>query len=290
VEDDIKRLILQAGKYVPGNPLEDEWTRLILPLKAGDASIGFWLLGRRDPDDMYSLVEIPILQSLANQTAIALSNIRHAEQLKTLYQSDVDRYEKERMRLALELHDSVLNELAILRTNTDEANISPKFQASYDEATRRLREIVMDLRPPMLSYGLKPAIEELADNLMERSKDTINITVDLHVEGEARYAENIEQHIYRVVQEACGNAVRHARATLIQVSGALDSQKIFLKIQDNGIGFEINGQSDLDTLVANNHFGLTGMAERVRLIDGEVNIRSTPQAGTSIQVTWVNVP
>ena len=261
IDRDVENLTLQAGKYIPSFSSESEWIRIILPLKAGDSLIGFWLLGRRDPDDIYPIAEIPILQSLANQTAIALSNISHAEQLRSMYQSDIDRYEKERMRLALELHDSVLNELAVLRTNTDENSLSPKFQTSYEEVTRRLREIVSDLRPPMLMYGLKPAIDELADNLMERNGDKIKIHVDINA-SEERVPENIEQHLYRIVQEGCENALRHSQAQRIGIFGTFSPQKIDLIIEDDGKGFD--GQLEMTSLIANNHFGLAGMLERAR--------------------------
>jgi len=259
--------------------------RLILPLKVGDSFIGFWLLGRRDPDDNYPQAELPILQSLANQTAIALSNILHAEQLRKMYQSDIERYEKERMSLALELHDSVLNELAVLRTNLNEPNLSPKFQTSYEEITHRLREIVSDLRPPMLMYGLIPAITELADNLMERNGDRIKIKVDIQT-GEERLPQNIEQHLFRITQEACQNALRHAQANNITVAGALTSQGIDFIIEDDGTGFE--PQLDLSSLVANNHFGLAGMIERAHLIGAEISIQPSPNTGTKIHITWKN--
>ena len=289
-ESDLNDLISRVGKYIPGFSSEDEWVRLILPLKVGDSFIGFWLLGRRDPDDIYPQAEIPILQSIANQTAVALSNILQTERLHKLYEDDIKRNEKNRLKLALDLHDSVLNQLAILRLSVDDTHVSQNFQGAYDEVTRRLREIVTDLRPPMLSYGLKLGIQALADNLMERSKDTVNIVTDLHTEGEVRYAENIELHLFRIVQEACENAIRHAHATNIRISGLLNSQKIILKIEDDGTGFDIGKQLELDTLLANNHFGLAGIVERVHLIGGEINIQSTPQTGTNIHITWIYNP
>ena len=118
----IDELTAQAGKFFP-DILHCDWVRLILPLKVGDRFLGFWLLGQRDPDDHYPQAEIPILQSLANQTVIALSNIQHAEQLRKMYQADIERNEKERMHLALELHDSILNELAVLRASVNEAGL-----------------------------------------------------------------------------------------------------------------------------------------------------------------------
>lgn len=260
-----------------------DWVRLILPLKVGDHFIGFWLLGQRDPDDYYPQAEIPILQSLANQTAIALSNILHAEQLRKMYQSDVERYEKERMRLALELHDSVLNELAVLRTNLNEVNVSPQFQTSYEEVTHRLREIVTDLRPPMLMYGLIPAVNELADNLMERTGDRVTIKVGINT-SEERLPQNIEQHLFRIVQESCENSLRHARAKNINIFGRLAPGKVELDIADDGIGFD--PQTELSSLIANSHFGLAGMVERASLIGAEISIQSNLNAGTKVHITW----
>ncbi len=281
--NDINKLSSQAGIYLSTISPPYDWVRLILPLKVGDRFIGFWLLGRRDPDDSYPQAEILILQSIANQTAIALSNILHAEQLRKMYQSDIERYEKERTHLARELHDSVLNELAALRTSLDEVSVSSKFEASYEEVTHRLREIVSELRPPMLMYGLIPAINELADNLMERHSDKIKIKVDIQTSHE-RLPENIEQHLFRIVQESCENAIRHAKAKNITMFGALAPKSINLTIEDDGTGFDT--RLELSSLITNNHFGLAGMIERVHLIGAEINIRSSIGTGTSIHIAW----
>jgi signal transduction histidine kinase len=255
-------------------------------MRLGANLIGAWLLGRRAPDDLYPQAELPILQSLANQTAIALSNILQTERLRKMYEDDIKRNEKNRLQLALDLHDSVLNQLAVLRLSVDDTHVSPNFQGAYDEVSRRLREIVTDLRPPMLSYGLKLAIEELADNLMERSKDTVNVITDLQTEDEIRYAENIEQHLYRITQEACENSIRHANAANIRISGTLNPQKAFLKIEDDGTGFD--AQLELTSLIANSHFGLAGMVERAHLIGADINIQSSPNTGARILITWVD--
>jgi signal transduction histidine kinase len=281
--DRINDLVERGGQYIPELSENDEWMRLILPLRVGDSFIGFWLLGSRDPDDLYAPTEIPILQSIASQTAIALSNLVHGEQLRKMYQSDIERYEKERMRLARELHDSILNELAVLRNNLDEDSFSPRFQASYEEVIHRLREIVSDLRPPMLMYGLKPAIEGLADNLMERGADKIKITVDIQ-SGQERYPQNIEQHLYRIVQEACENTLRHSRATQITISGKLMPEYVQLLIEDNGAGFQTGERIELDDLLAGNHFGLVGMVERGTLIGAEVEINSSTTGGAQIKI------
>ena len=103
-EQDMPDLMTQPGIYrSPDLASSDQpysWIRLILPLKLGEETNGYWLFGRRDPDDIYSQLEIPILQSLASQTAIALSNILQTERLKSMYEGNIDRYEQERLRLS----------------------------------------------------------------------------------------------------------------------------------------------------------------------------------------------
>jgi signal transduction histidine kinase len=284
-ENQVSTLLIRSGKYIHDISHSNEWMRLILPLQVGDNLIGFWLLGRRDPDDLYSAVEIPILQSLANQTAIALSNIMYAEQIRKMYQSGIERYEGERMRLARDLHDSVLNELAVLRNDLGEMETSSTFQTSYQQVTHRLREIVSDLRPPMLIYGLKPAIREFADNLMERNGDKVIIKADLDA-SEEKMPEYLELHLYRIVQEACENSLRYANPKTISIYGFFTPTKVDLNIHDDGEGFETNASLELGTLLANHHFGLAGMIERAYLIDARINIHSSPSNGTRIQVTW----
>lgn len=267
------------------------WVHLILPLKLDKEMMGAWLLGRRDPDDLYPQAELPILQSLANQTTIALSNILHSDRLLNLYADDIERNEQSRMQLALELHDSVLTQLAILRLNTDEATLSPKFEDAYKQVSSRLREIVSDLRPPMLIYGLQMAIKSLEDTLMVRTQGTTKVTVDFQNEDGFRYPENVERHIFRIVQQACDNTIQHGRAMAINIRAKLEAQSIWMIVEDNGAGFDAKGNINLETLLENRHFGLAGMVERATFIGGNVDIDSYPGKGTRVQVTWRgNVP
>ena len=261
------------------------WVRLVLPLRVKEQLLGFWLFGRRDPDDLYSNVEVPILQLFANQASVALSNILQTERLRAMYEADIDRHENERLRLARDLHDSVLSELGGMLMNADMDQLPKNFREGYQTLTQRLREIVNDLRPPMLSYGLKPAIEELADNLMERQPEAVSILVRLESTGD-RYPADKEQHLFRMVQEACENAVRHSHGREITVSGQL-ATGVQISVHDDGNGFDLAGQEiELYDLLSNGHFGLAGMFERAKLIDAEIRIYSTPGAGTRIDIAW----
>ena len=100
-QDDIPFLLAQSGRYRPPaveniGEFPCPWARLILNLSAEGQPVGLLLLGRRDPDDFYGANEIPTLQALAQQTALALINIQQAERLSALYQYDIERQETER--------------------------------------------------------------------------------------------------------------------------------------------------------------------------------------------------
>lgn len=289
-EQDMPDLITEPGIYrAPDLSSSDQpysWIRLVLPLKLGEDTIGSWLFGRRDPDDIYSQREIPILQSLASQTAIALSNILQTERLQALYEANIDRYEQERLRLSRDLHDSVMNEMAALLMREDAPVFSPGFQQAFETLTERLREIVTDLRPPSLTFGLKPALEDLADSLSERNREKVKIVVDIQADGEWRYPDKVENHLYRIVQEACGNALKYAHAKTISITARLSRQRIELVVEDDGVGFNAEPGPSLDDTHASKHYGLTGMHERAILIGAEVKIDSEPGHGTRIRVTW----
>lgn len=262
------------------------WVRLFLPLKIGDELIGAWLLGRRDPDDHYPQAELPILQSLANQTAVALSYILQTDRLKLMYEANINRYEDERLRLGHELHDSVLNEMAAMLMKHDPDTLPKDFQDSFDGLIVRLRELVTDLRPPMLTYGLKYALDGLADNLSERNHDVVQIVSEIQSVDGCRYPSTVEHNIYRVVQEACENALKYARAKSIQITGELSPGKLELRISDDGIGLKDGVSLHLDQMIANKHYGLAGMHERAELIGAKINVHSQPSEGTQIQIRW----
>ena len=289
-EKDVSYLMTQSGLYLsPDLPTSNQsfaWIRLILPLKLGDQLMGFWLFGRRDPDDLYSQQEIPTLISLANLTAIALSNILQTERLTSMYQTNINRYEEERVSLARDLHDSILNELAALPIRSDAPVFSAAFYKAYDAVSDHLREIIRGLRPSMLSFGLKLALEDYAENLKERNPASLVIRTDIQADGDCRYPLMIESNVYRIVQEACENSLRYAHAKHLSISGALAENQIELQIADDGVGLDPDTSLRFNDLLTHRHFGLAGMHERASVIGADLYIISNPGEGTQIQLLW----
>jgi signal transduction histidine kinase len=283
-------LLAQSGFYRSPDLAEagqpNAWIRLVLPLRLSDQLMGFWLLGRRDPDDLYPQQEIPTLSSLANLTAIALSNILQTERLTAMYQANINRYEQERVSWARDLHDIILNELAALPIRSDAPVFSATFQEAYERVSEQLREIVNDLRPPMLAFGLKLALEAYTENLRERNSESIEILTEVQAEGDCRYPLMIESNLYRIVQEACENSLRYAHTNRLFIRGSLNEQQINFIIKDNGTGMDPKISLKLDDLLIHKHFGLAGMHERASVIGADLHIVSEANEGTEVHIIW----
>jgi signal transduction histidine kinase len=261
------------------------WVRLVLTLSVEGQPVGLFLFGRRDPDDIYAATEIPSLQALADQTALALVNIEQAARLHALYQADIERQEAESNRLASELHDGVLGQLAMLAMNMDEGPASQQFSDAYQTTVQRIREIISGLRPALLEFGLPSALEELVDETSQRVPDSPQIELD-QKPSEARYPPEVELHLYRIVQQACQNAVQHAEAGRISIYARFEPQDIELRVEDDGKGFAAGENPDLSGLLAKRQYGLVTMHERAALIGASIQITSTPGHGTQVQLAW----
>jgi signal transduction histidine kinase len=261
------------------------WIRLVLPLRVNEELLGVWLLGERDPDNLYTSADVSLLQTIASQTAIALANIMQTRQLHELYRVNIDRQENERISLARGLHDEVLNRLAAISMYTDDLDHSSHFQTQTQDISAYLRQVIADLRPAMLAYGLLPALKELAEELSERANG-LTIAVDLPETGDRFDDAQVEQHLFRIVQQACENALRHARATRISITGRLTPEQCFLVVEDDGVGFSGGEDLDLAALLAQKHYGLAGMFERATLIGARLEVEASPGGGTRVRIEW----
>jgi signal transduction histidine kinase len=279
------KLIRQASQEAEGLLVSpaSAWVRLALPLTVVGQPVGLWLLGRKDPDDFYAYAERVLLRALADQTAIALANIAQASNLRTLYQMDADRQEEERARLARELHDDVLNEIALLLAEAEKANPSDHLARRHANLKERLRSLINGLRPPLLNYGLYQAFSHMVDDLLTKSAG-----VEIHLSVPStiiQYTPQVEEQIYRIVQQAAENSLKHGKAQLISISGSLEPGLIDLHVEDDGIGFR-PGSSELSRLLEEKHFGLAGMNERAALIGARLEIQSAPRRGTQVHIAW----
>jgi signal transduction histidine kinase len=199
--------------------------------------------------------------------------------------------EDERSRISRELHDefgqtltAAKINLQMLRSTASDSTVARRLEdsvAMVDSMIRQARDIARGLRPPLLDEaGLVPALEHHLKSLAERS----GLGIDLDAAPEvARVPPGLNTTVFRVVQEAVSNALRHARATLIRVTLRAESDALRVVVEDDGVGFdpEAVGQR----VKRGEHLGLLGMTERVRNAGGTIELDSRPGAGSRLKVT-----
>jgi signal transduction histidine kinase len=207
--------------------------------------------------------------------------------------------ESERARLALELHDGAVQELIALgqrlemaRRMIERGEAEPARALLDDLRTRQvatveeLRRIIGDLRPVYLDdLGFLPALEMLVRSVDSRSETHVRLE---YGSGLRRLSPDVELAAYRVTQEALNNALHHAQAQNVVVSVYCDAEGLTLTIADDGIGFDLTKRPELLTQAG--HFGLVGLQERVRHMNGSLRIRTAPGAGTSLIARFPECP
>ena len=198
--------------------------------------------------------------------------------------------ENERKRIAAELHDSlgqrlvVINNLALfaLRSrdkNTIEPAAVEEISSETKMAIQETREISYNLRPFQLDrLGLTKAIEVMIRTVARSTAIEISSQID---DIDDLFPEDLRINFYRIVQEGLNNVVKHAAATQVEIRIQRNSQRTVLTIKDNGRGFAAVGPTAPSEPGG---FGLTGMAERAKLLGGHLHVLSEPGRGTLMTV------
>ena len=214
--------------------------------------------------------------------------IANQQRLKTLAQKLVVAQEEERKRVARELHDEAGQALTALKiklsglgTKFTEAGIDTEedinsLNRSIDQTHEQLRLIAQGLRPPAIdTLGLTTALESFCENL------AINAGINIKYEGESigDVSEIIKISLYRIVQEALSNVIRHADAKEVEVTLQWVDSNIQLTTMDDGKGFDPTILDDSPT-----GLGIVGMRERMELINGSFEISASEKKGTKILV------
>jgi signal transduction histidine kinase len=266
-------------------------TGLVTPMMFRNRPVGFLsAFDRTTGDPMFTEEDERLLQAFAASAATAVATAQEAS--NEALRRSVRASEQERMRWARELHDETLQELAglkVLLSSARRASAPERLSAAVDDAIElvggaitNLRALITDLRPAALDeLGTVPAVEALVDRVRAQTRLDISLVTSLAYEQgnvAARHTPEIEIAVYRLVQEGLTNVVKHAEATQVVVEIAdPDGDEGFLhvEIRDDGKGFD---PADGDGA----GFGLIGMRERLALVDGELQILSAPDEGTTV--------
>jgi signal transduction histidine kinase len=223
---------------------------------------------------------------LAEWAAIAIENARSVAEDRL--RRTMEASERERGHWARELHDETLQGLGALRVLLASAlrrgspeTLSRAVSEAVDELAAeidKLRALITELRPAALDeLGLTAAIEALAERSSATGGIEIRGEVSLDPDGDSgeRLSPELESTVYRLVQEALTNVVKHARAERVDLRVAAADGRITVEVRDDGVGF--------DPAAATSGFGLIGMRERLAITGGNLEISSSPGQGTELR-------
>jgi signal transduction histidine kinase len=196
--------------------------------------------------------------------------------------------ERERKRIAREIHDDLGQNLLALRIEADILSSRTGLRhphlhsralstvAQIDATIRSVRQIINDLRPNVLDLGLSAAFEWQIIEFRRRA----GIACDLMQEpSDIRIEDHCATALFRILQESLSNVVRHAHASYVRVTLRLEAGTLRMIVWDNGIGLPPAGRAKLGS------FGLIGIEERIHLLGGIFTLNSAPGKGTTISVT-----
>ncbi|MDO8456795.1 MAG: PAS domain S-box protein [Burkholderiaceae bacterium] len=202
---------------------------------------------------------------------------------KLIYHQDNIR-EDERRRIALDIHDSLGQNLMVLRIDmslmsehVDSVGVTKAeidaIVEQIDTTIKSVRAIINDLRPAVLGLGLHAAVEWQAKEFKRHT----GIDCELHIDhDEFAMDERVATALFRIVQEALTNIMRHAQATHVQIDMLKQDGQLVIQIGDDGIGLPAN------YVRRANAFGLVGIEERITVMGGTFAIDSAPGQGTTL--------
>lgn len=245
---------------------------------------------------LFLLITMTIRADRARQESQALLvELKDANQKLQDYAIRVERLAatEERNRLARELHDSVSQiifsmtltaQAARIVADRDPARIPSMLdhlQELAQNALAEMRSLIEHLRPPPLQEkGLIPA---LRSHFAERKmRDGLNVS--LRINGQADLPESSEEGIFRIIQEALNNVVKHAHTNAAEVTVTFLDGRASVTIADQGAGFDLS-----KARAAAGHIGLFSMEERVKALGGKLTIESAPGQGTCVRVENIHI-
>ena len=270
----------------------DATTGLMVPLTFRGRRLGVLAAFDRSEGEEFSADDEELLASFAASaaTAVATAQTVAAQGLRR----SIEASERERQRWARELHDETLQSLAGLKVMLSGARRAKDLEAvaaildtaveQIGDAIAELRRLITDLRPAALDeFGTATALEGLVERVAQTSGLKISLSLDLaHEQGRAdtRHPAVVEDAIYRIVQEALTNVVKHAGATRVSVSVVEDEQRaVTVTVTDDGIG--VGAAAPVDK--GQGGFGLVGMRERVELVQGTLSVEAGERTGTVVR-------
>jgi len=267
----------------------------LLPLRAKGEFTGVIALGRNGITH-FADEERDLLTAIGNEAAMAIENTRLYDNLRydeeihrELLQRVITAQEDERRRVAIELHDGIVQNIvsALFRLQLCSARLGDaseevrsalsESQEIVNESVIEIRRIIAGLRPTMLDdLGLVVALERYIQSLQMETK--LSIKIEVKGDDTPALSPEAETTIFRIAQEGLNNIIKHSDCSNAVLSIGLENGHLLLVIQDDGAGFDLLGLQKRST----HSFGLVGMRERAQTLGGLLEVDSSPGEGATI--------
>ena len=268
---------------------------LCVPMRLGDEVIGVINLSNYLRINVFDEDAVRVVAALASQTSVAVENARLYQHLRAERDRLISLEEVLRQDLARDLHDGPVQRLAGMAMNIEV--IKSVLRKDPERALHELGELdqlvrltikeartmLFELRPLVLeTQGLPAALESYAEQF--EATNSIEVQLDLD-EGLERMPPAVEQTIFSVVQEAMGNARKHARASELTVSLRMEGDRIVAAVRDDGAGFDVEATQEGYAQRESQSLGLVNMLERAERIGGKLHLESAPGRGTTVSIS-----
>jgi signal transduction histidine kinase len=276
-----------------------------VPVASSRRRYGNLYLGDKEAGQPFDAEDERLLGTLAAFAAAAIENVhlldaerdlaaaRERDRVRTeMLGQVIDAQEAERARVARDLHDEIgqsltsvllglrLVEDSLGRPDPDVEDCrqrTAEVRKLVAEALRQARTLAFDLRPTVLDdLGLVAAVRRLVEEVGAKGAPAVDLAVH-GLDDDSRLAPEVETVVYRVVQEALTNVVRHAAASSASVVIARDGDRLRAVVEDDGHGFDL-GAAHRPSL------GLSGMNERAQLVGGSLQIDAAAGRGTTVRL------
>jgi two-component system NarL family sensor kinase len=262
---------------------------VVAPLIAGGQPLGFLALGKRWDEEIFDDRDLDIIELVAQEAALFILTARQVEALREVPQQITAAQERERFRIAQELHDTVQQFLGRLpfylevalkqtRANPTETELILKRTVNEVEAAAQtVRQIRTNLAPFQLETSLLTPLQTLISNFESRSGLVVQATYDPNLDSlldlDSRHA------LYRVIQQGLDNINAYAKATQVKIDLTADDHHLNFLVTDNGQGI---APDQLKQAEIRGSFGLRSMRARITSLGGEFIFESSPATGTTL--------
>jgi signal transduction histidine kinase len=269
------------------------WAELLIPVTVRNEQIGLLALARPGSDGYFNARQVTFLNQAASVLAVGSDNIALFELTRALSRQSLVVQEQERKHLAARIHDEPLQQITyvahvidqVLATSTEERlekvqAMLPQAKDLLKQTAVNLRQICVGLHPPFWDQGVELAVREVVSQFQIQYELDVCVEVEKQ-EWAGEVAEEITISLCHILTESLNNVLKHAAGTPAHVKLQWGRNQLRLQVTDNGPGSD-TAVLPFSDLVRKRHFGIVGMHEWARLVQGSLRLTSNEPAGMKV--------